>query len=327
MSRPGVEYEAVDRVARQLLSKGQHPSVQKIREILGTGSNTTIANHLKVWRAKFDASKSPALPESVPEDLMNPLDDFWSQAVARAEANYQKYKEELETQLAAAKLAQTEALARLEDKSSEFDVLQQELLATQAKLHNTEQQWHTTQGKHAALSDELDHTHTELKHALTLLQEHNQAFDNERTQLMQAHEKDLQYERERAAVSENRLLNEIDQLRQRVKSLEAEHLQLQKELQNYKKSSHQKELALQKKQAELISKNNHLDLECHQHQQDATATKHQLAALQGQLTKSLETVDVLQQTYEQSKNNEIRLTEDIGELKEKIAQLQTSTQD
>ncbi len=96
MARPGVEYETVERIARQLISQGQHPSVQKVREILGTGSNTTIANHLKTWQASFAASKSPALPESVPEDLMNPLDDFWSLALARAEANYQKYKEELE---------------------------------------------------------------------------------------------------------------------------------------------------------------------------------------------------------------------------------------
>lgn len=49
MARPGVEYEQIERVARKLLSQGQHPSVQKVRNELGTGSNSTIAKHLKTW--------------------------------------------------------------------------------------------------------------------------------------------------------------------------------------------------------------------------------------------------------------------------------------
>ena len=38
----------------KLLSQGVAPSVQKIKEELGTtGSNTTIAEHLKFWRNEY----------------------------------------------------------------------------------------------------------------------------------------------------------------------------------------------------------------------------------------------------------------------------------
>jgi len=53
MKRPGVDYETVKYTAVKLLSQGTAPSVQKIREVLGTGSNTTIAEHLRIWRDEY----------------------------------------------------------------------------------------------------------------------------------------------------------------------------------------------------------------------------------------------------------------------------------
>ena len=53
MARIGVDYETIKQAAIKLLSQGIAPSVQKIREVLGTGSNTTIAEYLKVWRDEY----------------------------------------------------------------------------------------------------------------------------------------------------------------------------------------------------------------------------------------------------------------------------------
>ena len=53
MSRLGIDYTKVKMAAINLLSQGIAPSVQKIREVLGTGSNTTIASHLTTWREDY----------------------------------------------------------------------------------------------------------------------------------------------------------------------------------------------------------------------------------------------------------------------------------
>lgn len=65
MSRPGVDYEIVKQTAVKLLSQGIAPSVQKIREELGTGSNTTIAEHLKVWRDEYAKKTIHHLPANM----------------------------------------------------------------------------------------------------------------------------------------------------------------------------------------------------------------------------------------------------------------------
>jgi len=68
MSRPGVSYEDVSKVATTLLSQGTHPSVQRVRNVLGTGSNTTIDRFLKSWQETFKQEKRTVLPETLPED-------------------------------------------------------------------------------------------------------------------------------------------------------------------------------------------------------------------------------------------------------------------
>lgn len=69
MSRPGVDYETIKQTAVKLLSQGIAPSVQKIREELGTGSNTTIAEHLKVWRDDYAKKTIHHLPANMPKEL------------------------------------------------------------------------------------------------------------------------------------------------------------------------------------------------------------------------------------------------------------------
>lgn len=321
MARSGVVYEEVERVARQLLSNGQHPSVQKVRNKLGTGSNTTIANHLKTWQSMFAASLSPVLPESVPDDLMTPLDDFWSTAVARAEENYQKFKKELEAKLDTAEANEQLAFNQLAEKTKEFEELKKLQNATDVKLKQTEQQFQTLQGEHSVLTSELNHAHTQMKRALSLIQEQKQGFDAERENDNESHQEALVYERERATATETRLLNEIDQVRQNLKSNEEKRIEQQKEFKAYQDKSHHHEQSFLRERSELQAENQQLNAEEHQRRQEDEALRSQLATVQGQLTQSIETVEAMRLALEQSKNNESRLTSSISELKETIARL------
>ena len=51
MGRGGVTFTEVDEAARYLQGLGRNPTVDAIRERLGTGSNTTLAEHLRRWKA------------------------------------------------------------------------------------------------------------------------------------------------------------------------------------------------------------------------------------------------------------------------------------
>ena len=64
MARPGISYEQVATVADALVGQGEKPSIQRIRERLGTGSPNTIHRHLKTWRAAQAPTERRAIRSS-----------------------------------------------------------------------------------------------------------------------------------------------------------------------------------------------------------------------------------------------------------------------
>lgn len=322
MARPGIEFKAVERVARQLLSQGQHPSVQKVRDVLGTGSNTTIAKHLKTWQKAFSQSISPTLPESVPDDLMIPLDDFWNTAVARAESNYQKLKAELEDKVVTAELKQATAESLHDEKANEIVELQKTLTVTQKELTDTEQQLNTVQGKFSALSGELNHAQNEVNETHLLLKNQSLLFERQSEKSNELQQQSLEYERVRSNEAENRLLNEIDLLRQEVKSMKAMAQSQQNEYQTLKDNKHQHELILVQEITDLKNNNQQLITNQKQYSQSNEQLKHQLVTHQKQVTQCLETIESLRQSLDESKSNEIALVNIKVQLKETIARLQ-----
>ena len=98
MSRPGVDYETIKRTAVKLLSQGIAPSVQKIREELGTGSNTTIAEHLKVWRDDYAKKTIHHLPANMPKELVSTFEVLWQTAMEHAQHQLAEYKKTVESE-------------------------------------------------------------------------------------------------------------------------------------------------------------------------------------------------------------------------------------
>lgn len=102
--------EQVAEVAAKLIAAGETPSVRKIREALGTGSNATIQTHLHAWQATQPAQTEVRLELS--EGLMSTLRT--ELARIHAEATTQA-KEAHERALQALKTSELE-IAVLEDK-------------------------------------------------------------------------------------------------------------------------------------------------------------------------------------------------------------------
>ena len=81
MSRPGVTYAEVADAASQLIGQGRHPTIEQIRLILGTGSSTTIANHMKVWKDTQSNTSLISSKEQIPEELIAIVKGLWERVI------------------------------------------------------------------------------------------------------------------------------------------------------------------------------------------------------------------------------------------------------
>lgn len=86
MSRPGISYYEVARAAEQLIAGGHEPTIERIRIVLKTGSNSTIANHLRSWRDRQDITQQIASKEHLPEELVGVLKGLWERVMSQAES-------------------------------------------------------------------------------------------------------------------------------------------------------------------------------------------------------------------------------------------------
>ncbi|MBY0378080.1 MAG: DNA-binding protein [Gammaproteobacteria bacterium] len=86
MSRSGISYHEVARAAEQLIASGHEPTIERCRIILKTGSNSTIAGHLRVWRDKQEITQQIASKEHLPEELVGLLKGLWERVMSQAES-------------------------------------------------------------------------------------------------------------------------------------------------------------------------------------------------------------------------------------------------
>jgi len=232
MARIGVNYETVKHTAIKLLSQGESPSVQKIREVLGTGSNTTIAHYLKVWRIEHKNKEIHHLPANMPKELIAAIEVLWQAAMEQAQnqlvvikqdldqrsEEMQQEKLTLETSFNEIKNRLAQALQKLDDKNHEIQVLNTELAVAQEKLANGAEESTTTKNQYEL---RLNHI-TEEKYAAVsnseLLRKELAQLQQQLSNQAEKHQAIMVEERTRQEQSEKRWLNLIDQSRVDAKS-------------------------------------------------------------------------------------------------------------
>lgn len=76
MARPGITYDEVIASIDAILAGGEEPTIQRIREHLGTGSPNTIHKHLVAWRAArpVEQRKAPELPAELQAALVREIE-------------------------------------------------------------------------------------------------------------------------------------------------------------------------------------------------------------------------------------------------------------
>lgn len=177
MARAGVTYHDVAKAADQLNQQGKMPTVDGVREVLGTGSKSTIAPLLKEWKAKqaggVDAQQT-GLPSELLASVKGLYEGMQHQADERIETIQSQAKQEIDE-------AKREALAAQKSNAG----LQSDLIKHQASIEQLEQ------GKQLLQSD---------------LSKVEQAYTTEKTQ----HEA-LQYRLNDRDQENSRLNSQLDQ--------------------------------------------------------------------------------------------------------------------
>lgn len=100
MARPGVTYLDVSRAAQQIIGRGKVPTIEGIRLLLGSGSNSTLGAHLRTWKSKQDETQQIASKENLPEELIAVLKGLWERVMLQAETQIETIKNDTQEDLA-----------------------------------------------------------------------------------------------------------------------------------------------------------------------------------------------------------------------------------
>lgn len=130
MSRTGINYQDVANAAAMLLGANQNPTVDGVREILGTGSKSTIARHLKDWKNNNDNN---AVANGLPAELVELVTGLWQRLESMADKKIQEYNDQADERL----LSLDTELGQIINQYSDLQDKHQNLEEEFAKINDT----------------------------------------------------------------------------------------------------------------------------------------------------------------------------------------------
>lgn len=136
MARVGVQFSDIEKAAFELHGNGKVPTVDGIRELLGTGSKSTIARHLRAWRAKQTETEG-----QLPQELAALVTGLWKKLHEGADQRI----------VAAESLAQQEVVSL----NKKLAGLYQDQAQLKNQLHQAEEQTESIRSKKQALEETL----------------------------------------------------------------------------------------------------------------------------------------------------------------------------
>ena len=169
MSRTGISYHDVANAAAKVQGYNENPTVDRIREILGTGSKSTIARHLKDWKA----NNGPiANAKGLPPELIAIVTGLWERIQRSAEEEILEFRQE--------------ANQKIQTAETNFKQSQKMIVDLQGQVHQLEeslfQQKDTIKGLECCLSEE-HLTSSKQQGQISSLEEHLNVQKQENTKL------------------------------------------------------------------------------------------------------------------------------------------------
>jgi chromosome segregation ATPase len=98
MARLGITYQDVTKAIAELQGKDKNPTVDSIREILGTGSKSTIARLLREWRSKHSIQTDD--DASIPSELLLMIKGLWERLQEKGDARITEHQQQADAKVA-----------------------------------------------------------------------------------------------------------------------------------------------------------------------------------------------------------------------------------
>ena len=236
MGRIGITYNDVAKAITEIQGKRQNPTVDSIREILGTGSRTTISKLWREWKERNDILPTDEL--GIPVELLNLVKNLWAtvqdksaQQLIAAQETMDAEMRQLRGQLQAEKQTSTELKAQchtleednhqftqaIAEKNDALDVLKIENNRLNERLKGITERQQSQAAEQSRLHDLLAHMQKNLEHYQSTAQKLRQE------QVAQLAKEKQQYEQKLAALQNSLSISErnLSAMSQNISNFEA----------------------------------------------------------------------------------------------------------
>jgi chromosome segregation ATPase len=347
VARPGITYLDVAKAATQLMEQNTRPSIEAIRRILGTGSNSTINRYLRDWRDK--QGNQVELEQGLPESLLIAVKGIYeaikedaAQKIKKTETTSSEKVADLERQLAivAEKNQQLEQEKYLMEQAS--DQIHAEYSALERKFNDVQRALDKKTDENQLMQARLDETKTDinrmdqqLKHSQNSVDHYRESVRREReTERNKLEEKinRLEYESKQQQKLTPELREKNASLAGQIKLLESDKQATAKELNTLMQRFNEQSNKFESQKSKLImleEQHRALHNEKEQLATQATSDKKTIAALQLKLENADGRIAVLnngtkrlEDNLENFSNKALFLTQEKTELAMQLSRLQ-----
>lgn len=239
MGRLGITIEDVENAVIQLQGQGKSPTVDNVRELLGTGSKSTIIQHLKLLRSKLQESQGKLPPEllSLVTGLWERLNNLTDQRVIENQSKSDSIITELCDTIHKLQNEYTELSTKLNDTKKQLDEEINEKETKTQKLDHEEREHAQAKQKLLISSQIIEDQKTEnarlhqlASNIQTNLEHYQRAMQQARAeQLLQIESQQTKFQQELSHIK-----LDLDNSRSKLQTLEQQLFQREVELQQEK---------------------------------------------------------------------------------------------
>lgn len=159
MARAGVNASHIIQAAESILADGHTPTVDRVRDYLGTGSKSTIAPLLKQWRA---ANESKNVDHGLPADLMDVVKSLHARVQQHADGKIEQIQDECNSITDTLRQQLSDASAQIAQLSEDNATVTQTLRDSQIENKTITQSHQVLLSRHAKTAYELEGAHTRI---------------------------------------------------------------------------------------------------------------------------------------------------------------------
>lgn len=274
MARLGVTYHDVANAAEQVLGHGKSPTIELVRQILRTGSTTTIANHLRKWRTEQEEAAGSSKRTTMPDELLSLMQGLWERTQHHADSRVG----ELEAQ-----------------HQQAISALNQEIENHKAAIHN----WQNRQEQWTKEKEDLVSRNADLRVTVETLK------DEKNNLIAQVSAKDHHINEKNERITELHRLHSQTQanLEHFRESVHEQRLRDQQELDNQRQQSKAEIQALNHVLSTVKEKNSALIQQCQQLQQSYSSLEidhTKLNKIMLEQSEKLQRAELAENEYRQS---------------------------